>query len=301
MAASVSRSEVLIRQRLQALRRVLPAAEHGDPAAIHQARVATRRLREALPLVAAGNRRRKLERNVRDLTRALGPVRELDVALLMLDELAAAATAPKSGVKSLRTAVAQERGRLHADLVQTLQEWNLTKVTRKAVRSARRQDETPRRTSAGRDPRHVASAYRRAGRRAAALRTAIETAAGLYLPDRLHEVRIAVKKLRYGLEIVREVTRSRATARILTLKRAQDLLGRMHDLEVLIARTRAVQGAANAPTLRVSADLDRLVRTLETESQQLHGQYVASRASLLDICDHVEQMASRRGRASRAA
>ena len=301
MGANVSRSEVLIRQRLQALRRALPAAQRGDVSAIHQARVATRRLREALPLVSAGTRRRKLEKRVRALTRALGPVRELDVALLMLDELAASPGVPKAGVKSLRAAVAEERSRLHADVGQVLQEWNLAKVTRRAVRSARRQDDTPRRTAAGRDPRYVASAYRRAARRAAALRTAIENAAGLYLPDRLHEVRIGVKKLRYGLEIVREVTRSRATARILTLRRAQDLLGRMHDLEVLIARTRALQGAANAPTLRVSADLDRLVRTLETESRQLHGQYVASRASLLDICDHVEHMASTRGRATAAA
>ena len=65
----------------------------------------------------------------------------------------------------------------------------------------------------------------------------VENAAGLYLPDRLHEVRIAVKKLRYALEITKELSGSRATASILALKRAQDLLGRMHDLEVLIART----------------------------------------------------------------
>ena len=114
----------------------------------------------------------------------------------------------------------------------------------------------------------------RAARRAERLRAAIENAAGIYLPDRLHEVRIAVKKLRYALEIARELSGSRATARIRTLKRAQDLLGRMHDLEVLIARTRAVQGRAGAPNLRLSADLDRLVRRLETECRQLHGRYM---------------------------
>ena len=79
----------------------------------------------------------------------------------------------------------------------------------------------------------------RAARRAEGLRAAIENAAGIYLPDRLHEVRIAVKKLRYALEIARDLSGSRATARIRTLKRVQDLLGRMHDLEMLIARTRA--------------------------------------------------------------
>ena len=109
-------------------------------------------------------------------------------------------------------------------------------------------------------------------------------------------MRIAAKKLRYALEIVRDLSRSRATARILTLKRAQDLLGRIHDLEVLIARTRAIQGSPNAPTLRVSADMDLLVRRLETECRRLHGRYIAMRAPLLAICDHVSGVRpSRRG------
>jgi CHAD domain-containing protein len=110
-----------------------------------------------------------------------------------------------------------------------------------------------------------------------------------------------VKKLRYAMEIARELRRSKATARIRTLKEAQDLLGRMHDLEVLIARTRAVQGAASAPNLRVSAHLDRLVRRLENECRQLHGQYMASRNKLFAICDHVEHTADRRGGAASAA
>jgi len=134
----------------------------------------------------------------------------------------------------------------------------------------------------------LTSARARAARRAVRLREAIERAASLYLPDRLHQVRIAVKKLRYAMEIVRELRRSRASARILTLKRAQDLLGHMHDLEVLIARTRAVQGSPHAPTLRVSAELDLLVRRLEAECRTLHGRYMAGRATLLTICEHAE-------------
>ena len=41
----------------------------------------------------------------------------------------------------------------------------------------------------------------------ARLRAAIENAAGIYLPDRLHEVRIAVKKLRYALELAARAER----------------------------------------------------------------------------------------------
>src|SRR5262245_55133698 len=81
-------SELLIRQRLNALSRALPIARKGDVAAVHASRVATRRLREALPIVA-GKVGRKLRKRIRRLTRALGPVREMDVALITLDELRA--------------------------------------------------------------------------------------------------------------------------------------------------------------------------------------------------------------------
>ena len=98
-----------------------------------------------------------------------------------------------------------------------------------------------------------------------------------------HEVRIAVKKLRYAMEVSRELSGSRALARIRTLKEAQDLLGHMHDHEVLIARVRGIQ--SSTPNLRLSGDLDKLVRRLETEARQIHGQYVALRKKLLAIAD----------------
>jgi CHAD domain-containing protein len=86
--------------------------------------------------------------------------------------------------------------------------------------------------------------------------------------------------------LVREIRGSRATARIAMLKEAQDLLGRMHDLEVLIGRVRAVQGSSSAANLRLSAGLDRLVRRLETECRQRHGHYVALRKRLNAVCEH---------------
>ena len=90
------------------------------------------------------------------------------------------------------------------------------------------------------------------------------------------------------MELARELSGSRALAPIRTLKEAQDLLGRMHDLEILIARTRAVQGSPVGTNLRLSGDLDRVVRRLETECRQLHGHYMASRNKLITICDRAE-------------
>jgi CHAD domain-containing protein len=301
---AIPASALLIRQRLSELRRGLVGARVGDVTAIHQTRVATRRLREALPLVTSGSAGRKLDRGVRRLTRALGPVRELDVALENLNELDAAGEVPRAGIECLRQLILAERRVLFADAVKGIDRFDVPKMRRKAAAATDRT--RPADGSPAHDARHAASAQRRAAKRAERLRAAIDNAAGIYLPDRLHKVRIAVKKLRYSIEIAQQVaaprrgrpaTRQRSArsvkGQIAVLKRAQDLLGRMHDLEVLIARTRAVQGSPGAPSLRLSGDLDRLVRRLETDCRQLHGHYMAARSQLLDLCDRVTVAAER--------
>ena len=300
MTRRISPSHILIRQPLNALSRLLPAAQKGDVPSLHQARVATRRLREALPLVATGTRGRKIERDVRRVTQALGPVRELDVALLMLDEFAADPDVPAAALGRLRQAIRRERQSLQTDMWRQLDRVDLAKLRRRAEAAARKSCAATG-TGRRRDPGQLAAAEQRAARRAARLTGAIENAAGIYLPDRLHQVRIAVKKLRYALELTRELSGSRALANLRMLKTTQDLLGRMHDLEILITRIRALQGSAGGPSLRLSGELDRLVRRLETECRKLHGQYIASRRKLLSTCEHTLDVAARHAGAASAA
>jgi len=289
-------SELIIRQRLAALSRTLPGAHQGDVQAVHQARVATRRIREALPLVVRGRVGKSLKKSVRKLTRTLGPVRELDVALMNLDQLRSSGDVSEAAIARLRQLITEERARFGAEMVRLISRYNLPKFQKKAVEAAARGPQV----SGTRDPRRIAAAFSRAARRADGLRAAIENAAGIYLPDRLHQVRIAVKKLRYALEIAQDLSASRAVARIRTLKRVQDLLGRMHDLEMLIARTRALQGRSGAPSLTLSADLDRLVRRLENECRRLHVRYMNERKALLRICDYVSAREARISNASAA-
>jgi CHAD domain-containing protein len=278
-------SELLIRQRLLALTRTLPSARNGDVTAIHQARVATRRVRAALPIVTRGAKGRKLTKVVSRLTRALGGVREHDVALLTLDELASDASVSREGIDLLRTILREERERLFADMALEIERVNLEKLQRKALAAAHRKVDAHAPALA--DAKRLRAVIKRSVRRALALQAAIDNAGGIYLPDRLHQVRIAIKKLRYVLEVARDLSRSRASARIRTLKTVQDLLGHMHDLETLIMRIRALQGSDRAPTLRVSAELDRLVRRLETECRQLHVRYMGFKKKLLELCDYV--------------
>ncbi|HXD16789.1 MAG TPA: CHAD domain-containing protein [Vicinamibacterales bacterium] len=290
-------AENLIRQRVMALGRALPAAKAGNPASLHQARVATRRLRAALPIIGSGTKAEKLARSVRRLTRALGPLRELDVELIILDELEKRGEVPPAAVDRLRASIIDERQHLQADVRDRIDQFDIDKLRKRAVSVARKQREGKRPG----DAQGAAFGRARAARRARRLEAAIEDAAGLYLPDRLHAVRIAVKKLRYTLELMPRATSARNAARVRMLKQAQDLLGRMHDLEVLIARTRGIQSSPGASTLQVSGDLDRLVRRLETECRQLHGHYMAARPALLSLSHRLMTAGKPRDRARSSA
>ena len=293
MTRNISRPILL--QRINRVLRFLPAAALCVPAAVHDARVATRRLREALPVVAPGKKGRALLKATRAVTRALGPIRELDVALRHTHgvrlEGRVAGFHP-----AVRAAISGERQQLCARLQRRLDRHDVRGLSVRVID----QSSMPLTTQAAQAL--VADVEARCGRRAVRLRDAIEHAAGIYVPDRLHEVRIRVKKFRYAMELARDLRSARRTARrarasvssrseagrLRTLRQTQELMGRMNDLEVLTARMRALQGTSMVTGLRVSADLDELVRRLENECRVLHGKYMAARGDLLGVCDYAE-------------
>lgn len=274
---------VLLSQRLTTLVDAMPAAQSGDIRSVHQARVATRRLREALPVLSASVSTRSLgrvRRQVRRMTRALGPVRELDVALHHLDELAAKKIVSPRAIGRVRQAVAHERLKRRRDMLAAITPGKVEKL-RQRLGQVGTDADGPLTAAA------LTEVEQQVARRARHLTSAIERAGGLYLADRLHAIRVATKKLRYALEIERELKRSRSTARILQLKRLQDVLGDMHDFEILIDRTRRLQADVAGSDRRLATELDRLVRTLEEECRQLHAVYMRRRASIIKLCEVV--------------
>ena len=274
-------SVALLRQRLVSLMKAMPAAQAGDQMSVHQARVASRRLREALPLLgvrADADALDRADKRVRRITRALGPVRELDVTLLLLAELQRKKAAPLRAITRVREAVTEERLKRRRDMLAEIRPSRINKLRKRLVRVATPESPPVAKGSA------LAEANAQAASRAADLKAAIDRAGGIYLADRLHRVRVAAKKLRYALEIQRELTKSRSTAQLTKLKRQQDLLGRMHDLEILIDRARGVQTKIAPRDRRGMAELKTLIRVLEQECREGHAAYMRTRPSLLKMC-----------------
>ena len=264
----------LLDRRSRAVKRHLAAAIAGKDSGVHQARVASRRLREALPVLTVGlthTKGGKALRKIRRLTAALGGVRELDVTLHLIDELAERPNVPAAALAEVRAQVIEERERRRQVMLKRLEHIDIAKLDRRlnAVKQA-----LLHATPAQHGWRAALAA--RVAVRARRLVRAIDEAGQVYAAQSLHDVRIAAKKLRYALEIADESGAAPCADSVRTLKRVQDTLGRLHDLQVLQHHAAAVGATPRRRRTIPDAALAGLLRLVEDECRMLHGRYVAA-------------------------
>jgi CHAD domain-containing protein len=280
MNARASRPTTRLLQRLSgALKRHLPKAIEGDDRAVHQARVTTRRLREAVPVLATGlkgTKSGKARRKIRRLTRALGTVRELDVTLTLLDELARSTHVPRTAVEDVRARVVDERDARRKVMLERLDHVNVEKLEKRLHSVGTALDESAV------EPWRKALATRLLAR-ARSLSAAMDAAGHMYAPEQLHAVRISAKKLRYGLELAADSGMQEAAAHVRTIKRAQDMLGKLHDFQVLQRHVAAVQSAPPTSRAQSREALEDLARHIEDQCRHLHGRYVALVPALREL------------------
>jgi CHAD domain-containing protein len=263
---------------VRALRRQLPLAIEGDDTGVHQARVASRRLRETVPVLAGelkGSKAGKAVRKLRKLTRALGSVRELDVSTALIAELAARDNLNRAALQDVRLHVEEERKARRAAMLEQLRDVDAAKLERRlgSVRRSLLASETLTWRQ-----RLAARLLKRAKR----LAVQVDAAGPLYAPEHLHQVRIAVKKLRYGLELAGESGVAPARAAVRELKRAQENLGRLHDLQVLQTYVARAQLLATGRQPLHEA-LAAIAGRIEEECRVLHGRYVAAAPRLREV------------------
>jgi CHAD domain-containing protein len=299
MPVSNSRYD-LIHKRLQRFTQMLHGIERGRARSVHGVRVASRRLREVLPVLQLDrDLASHLGRRLRKVTHRLGTVRELDVLFLLVEEFQESGCYEERALARLAAAIADERSVAHDRLSARLPIAQLQRLAAKLDRIADDLIEKEK-------PRGITRAWRwaieaRVAHRAAPLKAAIEAAGTVYLPERVHAVRIAMKKFRYSLELEAEISSAVTWRRDLTmLKRTQAVLGHLRDREVLIERVRQVQASLTPPDLVIWRSLDSLVTTIEKECRRLHARYVRDAAALVALCDRIVGRTPAAPRAQRA-
>jgi CHAD domain-containing protein len=275
----------LLQRLSRTLKRHLPKAIEGEDHAVHQARVTTRRLREAVPVLATGlkgSKSGKARRKICRLTRALGAVRELDVTVVLLDELARLPNVPRTAVEDVRARVIEERDGRRKVMIERLQRVNVEKLDKRLQSVGAALEESTA------EPWRKALAARLLSR-ARALSTAMDGAGHMYAPERLHAVRIAAKKLRYGLELAADSGVTEAATHVRTIKRAQEMLGKLHDLQVLQGHVAAVQSGPTTSRAHSREALEDLARYIEDQCRHLHGRYVALVPALRELTSAVRK------------
>jgi CHAD domain-containing protein len=295
MPASIPRYE-LLHKRLDRFTRMLQGLDEGDIDALHQARVASRRLRELLPVLQVDSAvARRLGRKLRKVTQRLGAVRELDVMYLLIDELQRSGRHDPQALRRVASAIAEERAQARDKLLTKLPTEDLHRIAGKLNKVV----SDLKSGKASRGWRWAVEA--RVTHRASVLKDALVDAGALYLPERLHAVRIAVKKLRYAREVSAEASGTKSNQELQSLKRGQDILGRLHDMQMLLDRVRQLQVSLTPPDVTMWRKLDKLTTALEDECRRLHARFMRQRNLVLTLCDRTAMPKSSSTAARRAA
>ncbi len=230
-----------IRKQAKALSRQIDGTRAGeDVECLHQARVASRRLRAALSTFRdcwPGRTFRKWRKQTRQFTVALGPARDIDVQVLyiqrVLAELPEDRRPCRAGVARLLLRLRQRREALQPRVVRALDRLEGSSVL-KEMRSATDQvlagqEDNP---TLAASPFVFARAREHIVRRLYKLMGYQGSLADPGDQRRHHQMRVAAKRLRYTMELFKPVYQDTVDETIAAVKQMQTLLGAVHDSDV---------------------------------------------------------------------
>jgi CHAD domain-containing protein len=242
----------------------------GDIERVHDMRVATRRLRAVLevykPCFPKPPFKRAL-REVKDLADALGARRDPDVALATVDAIAAQLPpVAQAGVEAVREELRADQAEGNLALERALGYTVESQLEARLLELAASAEDVG--SSFG------DAAQRLLDERRARVRKLGDRGTDPAAVAPLHKARIAAKRLRYLSEISPQPGKGAKAARHL-----QDLLGDIHDCDVMSDRIRA-RAAAVAVADDRYVGLEALASYLDAKRRVLHRQYVAMWAEI---------------------
>jgi CHAD domain-containing protein len=262
---------VLLKRKVNMLFRHFPAALTGDQEAIHQLRVSGRRLRVALPLLAVkpeGRRAERARKLLRQLTRAAGCSRDLDVLLECYDERLKTLPERSEEQKLLRHRLASARRRSRARMVDNLLDLEISRLRGDLAGLIARGGLSPSvvcerfAATSAKEFRFLHDGFTHLGTRLDA--------------EELHALRRHARRLRYAVEVFDQI-RNFESAATKPWKSLQDLIGVIHDHHVLAewfagqAKSDHERGKDRlAAAARIEAELAR------TTMRRLHAELLAA-------------------------
>ncbi len=243
----------------------LPVLKSDDAEAIHQARVALRRLRAAIAIFKKALRHTEivfLADEARWLANELGPARDIDVFLAEVFEPVAEVCTDAEGLASYRGAALQLQRERLARARAALRSRRFT-AWRQRFRNWLAADVAPPlAVVSGSDAGAVGARYRPVAIYAAeilAQRDRKVRKRGHHVmgldTDQRHDLRIAVKKLRYAAEFFGALYDQDAKHYIKRLSRLQDVLGRFNDIAVAQPLMRDIERATAGDGARVTTEV----------------------------------------------
>lgn len=263
-------------KQVAAIEALGPQVMAGDPDAIHDMRVAARRLKSTLVTYKRAfdsDTRRHLRAELDWLTETLGHARDHHVQRLIWRELVDS----EDGVADIDAASRAMDAKAHGELQAALTSKRYQALAKELVRFSA---DPPWTAAAQRPARKVvlkalAKQFKRVDSR---VTTAAGTTSSPQLDDRLHRVRKAVKRARYASEAAEPLLGTSATDVARALSTTQDALGAHNDL---------VATRTNAPTW-----LELGLGGLDHDAlKQLDTRARASRLKALETLDEVRDAA----------
>lgn len=250
--------------------------QSDDPAALHDMRVASRRLRECFRLFASFFTPKKLRRAskaLKEMTCILGMPREMDVNVNLLR-----AYKPKRAewmkacheylLEIFEFDQARRRKKMRKAL-DALDLKSLEPALRSFIKSAWDGNTTPAMLLDARRNADLKQFLDKAAvvlqKKAAPIKTFNEEDNALRSDDtRLHRLRIDVKRCRYCLEILNPVYHQKWDGEIQLAKQLQNILGNIHDYGVLLAHLKAQQARLQEKhRTRLARGCQRVIAELE--------------------------------------
>ncbi len=210
--------------------------EAEDIEFVHRMRVASRRIRSCLPLFEecfASKKYREWRKEIRNITRALKEARDADVQIAFLktyiEKLKEESLHP--GVERFLLRLRQRRERMQPRVIKAIDRLEESGVVEDMEKWCRKM----RKGNSNADVHSPVTYQNALVHITSKLEDIFTHEASVYIPENIeehHAMRIAIKHLRYTMEVFSPLYEGELKTQIEVCKKLQDMLGDLHDCDV---------------------------------------------------------------------